>query len=122
MHINFPYHKLHGPCHSRLHYTIANKYWKQTLSRSIDYFSTHCYFARLNLKKMGSLQFCLPVFLGIHRNPKQKEFFNSRKGKKGPKKFRRILWTVPFLNFLRQLRSSQSVRCIFRLSNCRFPL
>ena len=25
---------------------------------------------RLNLKKMGPLQFCLPVFQGIHRNPK----------------------------------------------------
>ena len=31
---------------------------------------SHCYFTRLNLKKMGPLQFCLPVFLGIHRNPK----------------------------------------------------
>ena len=26
---------------------------------------------------MDPLQFCLPVFLGIHRNPKQKDFFNS---------------------------------------------
>ena len=32
----------------------------------------HCYFTRLNLNKMGPLQFCLPVFLGIHRNPIQK--------------------------------------------------
>ena len=38
------------------------------------------YSIRLNLKEMGPLQFCLPVFLGIHRNPKQKECFNSRKG------------------------------------------
>ena len=29
---------------------------------------------------MGPLQFCLPIFLGIHRNPKQKDFFNSSKG------------------------------------------
>ena len=41
---------------------------------------SHCYFTRLNLKKMGPLQFCLPVFLGIHRNPKQKEFLNSCEG------------------------------------------
>ena len=34
-------------------------------------FSAHCYSIRSNLKKMGPLQFCLPVFLGIHRNPKQ---------------------------------------------------
>jgi hypothetical protein len=31
-------------------------------------------------KKMDPLQFCLPVCLGIHRNPKQKEFFNSCEG------------------------------------------
>ena len=41
---------------------------------------THCYFTRLNLKKMGLLQFCLPIFLGFHRNPKQKEIFNSCEG------------------------------------------
>ena len=35
----------------------------------------HCYFTRLNLKKMGPIQFCLSIFLGIHRNPKQKDFF-----------------------------------------------
>ena len=40
----------------------------------------HCYSIRLNLKKMGLLQFCLPVFLGINKNPKQKEFFNLREG------------------------------------------
>ena len=51
MHINFPYHKLHGPCHSRLHYTLANKYWKQTLSRSIDYFSSFPHrFCALNFR------------------------------------------------------------------------
>jgi hypothetical protein len=31
--------------------------------------SSHCYSTRLNLKKMGPLYFCPPVFLGIHRNP-----------------------------------------------------
>jgi hypothetical protein len=41
---------------------------------------SHCYFAKLNLKKMGPLQFFLPVFLEIHRNPKQKEIFNSCEG------------------------------------------
>ena len=35
---------------------------------------SHCYFISLNIKKMGLLQFCLPVLLGIHRNPKQKDF------------------------------------------------
>ena len=29
---------------------------------------------------MGPLQFCLPVFLRIHRNPKRKEFSNSYEG------------------------------------------
>ena len=37
--------------------------------------ASHCYFTRLNFKEMGPLQFCLPVFLGIHRNPKQNFFF-----------------------------------------------
>ena len=41
---------------------------------------SHCYFTRLNLLKMGPLQFCLSIFLGIHRNPKQKEFFDSCEG------------------------------------------
>ena len=39
------------------------------------YYSAHCYFSRLNLKKMGPLQFCLSIFLGIRRNPKQIDFF-----------------------------------------------
>ena len=43
-------------------------------------FSSHCCSIRSNLKKVGPLQVCLPVFLGIHRNPKQKDFFNSRQG------------------------------------------
>ena len=29
---------------------------------------------------MGPLQFCLPVLLGIHRIPKQKDFLKSREG------------------------------------------
>ena len=40
------------------------------------FYCSHCYFTRLNLKKMGPLQFCPSIFLGIHRNPKQKDFFN----------------------------------------------
>ena len=43
-------------------------------------YNPHCYSIRSNLKKMGPLQFCLPVFLGIHRNPIQKEFFHSCEG------------------------------------------
>ena len=37
-------------------------------------------FYHVELKKMDPLQFCLPIFLGIHRNPRQKDFFNSCKG------------------------------------------
>ena len=40
-------------------------------------FTPHCYFTRLNHRKMVPLWFCLPIFLGIHRNTKQKEMFNS---------------------------------------------
>ena len=32
---------------------------------------SHWFFTRLNVKKMGSLEFCLPALLGTHRNPKQ---------------------------------------------------
>ena len=42
--------------------------------------ASHCYFTRLNLKKMGSLQFCLPALLEIHRNHKQKELSKSCEG------------------------------------------
>ena len=55
--------------------TINDKYEFRAISSWTK--TPHCYFTRLNLKKMGPLQFCLPVFLGIHRNPKQKEFSNS---------------------------------------------
>ena len=41
---------------------------------------SHCYSVRSNLWNMGPLQFCLIVFLGIHRNPKQNVFFNSLEG------------------------------------------
>ena len=44
------------------------------------YCISHCYFTRLNLKKMGPLQFCLPALLEIHRNHKQKEFSKSCEG------------------------------------------
>ena len=38
---------------------------------------SHYFFTRLNLKKMGTLQFCFSALLGICRNPKQKEFLKS---------------------------------------------
>ena len=41
---------------------------------------THYYFTRLNPKKKGPFQFCLPALLGIHRHPMKKEFFRSTKG------------------------------------------
>jgi len=40
----------------------------------------HCYFTRLNIRKMGPFQFRLQVFLGNNRHPKQKEFLNSCEG------------------------------------------
>ena len=42
--------------------------------------SPHCYFTRLNVKKMGPLQFCPPALLRIHRHPMQKEFLKSCEG------------------------------------------
>ena len=45
-----------------------------------NFHKPHCYFTRLNLKKMGPLQFCLPALLEIHRNHKQKEFLKSCEG------------------------------------------
>ena len=50
----------------------------KTITLDLILARSHCYSIRSNLKKMGPLQFCLPVFLGIHRNPKQKEFFNLK--------------------------------------------
>ena len=32
----------------------------------------------MNTQKKGNFQFCFPGLLGIHRNPKSKEFFKSR--------------------------------------------
>jgi hypothetical protein len=32
-------------------------------------------FTRLNFLKMGPLQFCPPIFIGIHRHPKEKKIF-----------------------------------------------
>ena len=42
--------------------------------------SPHYHFTRLNPKKKGTLQFCLPALQGIHRHPMQKEFFRSTEG------------------------------------------
>ena len=63
-------HDLYAICCSKLWQTFLG------VAKSIS----HCYFTRLNLTKMGHLQFCLSIFLGIHRNPKQKVFFNSCEG------------------------------------------
>ena len=41
---------------------------------------SHYHFTRLNPKKKGTLQFCLPALQGIHRHPMQKEFFRSTEG------------------------------------------
>ena len=44
------------------------------------WWDTHCYFTRLNVRKMGPLLFYFPVFLGINLHLKQKWFLNSCKG------------------------------------------
>ena len=44
----------------------------------------------LNLKKMRPLQFCLPVFIGIHRNPNKKKFPIPMRG----------LWNNPIFSLL----------------------
>ena len=54
----------------------TTKSYQITLSKK----KSHCYFTRLNLRKMGPQQFCLQVFLGKYRHPKQKEFLNSCEG------------------------------------------
>ena len=59
--------------------------WRQLLfKRILDYNAgsfvdhlAHCYFTRLNLKKM---RLCLPALLKLHRNHKQKEFLKSCEG------------------------------------------
>ena len=48
------------------------------VSSALD--STHCYSTRSNVKQMGPLRFCLPVCIGIHRNLKQKDYFNLCEG------------------------------------------
>jgi hypothetical protein len=58
---------------------LQRKFKPIKLKNDIIIFS-HCSSIRSNIKQMGPLQFCLPVFLGIHRNPKQKDFFNLREG------------------------------------------
>ena len=75
--------------------------------------SAHCCFTRSNLLKMGPLQFCLPVFLGIHRNPKwhfsipawNLIFF-------GRNAFIWIAMKVPFHDFIQNLSQAPSM-CIF---------
>ena len=58
---------------------LSIKYWEsKVFSESVfitDFINSHCYSIRSNLKKMGPLQFCLPVCLGIHRDPKTKRIF-----------------------------------------------
>jgi hypothetical protein len=41
---------------------------------------THCYFTRLKPKRDDPFKFCLPALLGIHTNPKQKEYLKSSEG------------------------------------------
>ena len=41
---------------------------------------SHFYFTRLNPRRINPVQFCLPALLGIHRNPRHKEFLKSSKG------------------------------------------
>ena len=66
--------------HFERHHNVAEIHSKtiSKLSHIYDlagvFYNAYCYFTRLNLKKMGSLYFCLPALLETHRNPKQKLF------------------------------------------------
>ena len=42
------------------------------MSNLCPFLLSHCYFTRLNLKKMGPFKFYFPVFLGINRHPPKK--------------------------------------------------
>ena len=53
--------------------------WQKSVLVSL-HAPSHYHFTRLNPKKKGTLQFCLPALLGIHRHPMQKEFFRSTEG------------------------------------------
>ena len=46
----------------------------EILQNKLAHFST---LIKTHIEGMDPLQSCLPVFLGIHRNPKRKEIFNS---------------------------------------------
>ena len=39
------------------------------------YPSPHCIFTIMNHERISTFQFCFPVFLGMHRNPNWKGFF-----------------------------------------------
>ena len=52
-------------------FALKSRYRSQIV---ITWYYLHYYFTRLNLIKMGPLQFCLPVLIWIHKNPKQKIF------------------------------------------------
>ena len=69
------------PCHDRCRVSKRLRGFGSKCSASVDFEnilnfsisrliinSSHCYSIRSNLKKMGPLQVCLPVFQGIHRN------------------------------------------------------
>ena len=60
--------------------TQAGAVNSQEFQSKLNYHTAHCCSIRSNLKKMGPLQICLPVFLGIHKNPKQKDFFYFARG------------------------------------------
>ena len=53
-----------------------NWYCSELASKSQN---SHCYFTKLNPKRISHFYFCLLVLLGIHRNPKQK-FFGTSEG------------------------------------------
>ena len=74
--------------HIGLHLVISFKHLVIVKEKIVEYwailgmgpYSTHYHFTRLNPKKKGTLQFCLPALQGIHRHPMQKEFFRSTEG------------------------------------------
>ena len=69
---------------------IVFLYPHNTKNLAVKYSITQAYCANYHIPhtvilsdrtlKKWALQFCLPVFLGIHRNPKQKYFLKSWEG------------------------------------------
>ena len=57
-------------------------YWTKMWVTDLPNFlpSPHCYFMRLNPKRINPFYFCLPALLGIHRKPMQKYFLKSSEG------------------------------------------